>query len=438
MGPAVMQRIPPQDVEAEAAVLGSCMLSEESVGVAMEVLAADVFYRSGHADIFRCMVELFGASDPVDLITVTGRLSDEGKLDGVGGAAYLSSLIDQIPMPSMMPGYCRRLRDKYVLRRLIAHCSDVLERCYSGASAVDVADHAEAGMFEMLAEHTAGIQRIDQLVSETIDLLETRCKTDGAITGLPTGFVDLDHKLTGLHGGDLIILAARPSMGKTAFAMNIARGAAVDHGAPVLVFSLEMSGQQLAERMLSGCSTINGQSLRTGVIADEDWPKITRAAGRLADADIFIDSGSALSVLDIRARSRRMRARYNIGLIVIDYLQLMRGQARGSREQDIAEMSRGLKSLATELNVPVVALSQLNRKLESRPNKRPMLSDLRESGSLEQDADVIMFIYRDEYYHENRDNQGLAELIIGKQRCGPVGTVNLVFQKEISTFRSAA
>lgn len=437
MSPAAQRRVPPQDVQVEQAILGCCLLSEDAVGIAMESLTAEMFYKSGHAEIFRAMVDLFGVSEPVDLITVTGKLSDTGKLDGAGGAAYLAELVNMIPTVSMMLGYCRRLRDKYVLRNLIAHCSEVIERCYSGASAEDVVDHAESGLFDMLAEHTSGIRKIDVLVDETVELVEKRCAADGIVTGLPTGFVDLDRMLAGLHVGNLLLLAARPSMGKTALAMNIVKGVALDHGTPVLVFSMEMSGQELAERMLAGCSLVNGQAMRTGVVTDADWPRITEAAGRLKTAPIFIDSGSALSVVDVRARARRMRSRFGVGLIVIDYLQLMRGVTRGGREQEIAEISRGLKALAKELDIPVIALSQLNRSLESRTDKRPMMSDLRESGSLEQDADVIMFIYRDEFYNPGRDNQGLAELIVGKQRSGPVGKVDLVFRKNISTFFNA-
>lgn len=431
-------RLPPQDVETEAAVLGSCLLSADALSVAMDYIDADVFYQQKHAEIFRHMVALFASSDPVDIVTILGRLRDADKLEAIGGPMYLSNLVDQIATPSLMPGYCRRLRDKWILRKMISHCSEVIEKCYGGLSSHEVADYAETGMFDLVAEHSVGIDQIGELVDESVKQLEKRCASDGGVTGVPTGFVDLDRKLAGLHGGDLLLLAARPSMGKTALAMNIVRNVAVESNVPALVFSMEMSGQQLTERVLSGCSLVNGQNMRTGALSNTDWPKIHAAADKLKSAQIFIDSGSSLSIIDVRARARRMKSRYGIGLIAIDYLQLMRGMSRGGREQEIAEISRGLKSLAKELNIPVIALCQLNRSLESRTDKRPMLSDLRESGSLEQDADVIMFIYRDEYYHPGRDNKSKAELIIGKQRSGPVGTVNMIFQKEVSTFRSAA
>lgn len=434
----VMQRIPPQDIKAEEVVIGCCLQSPDAVGVAMDSLSPEVFYKDAHKEIFKCMFDLFAGSETVDLITVVGRLSDSGKLEQIGGAVYLAEIADVIPMPSVVAGYCRRLLEKYMLRSLIIHCADVIDRCYSCLSVSDVTDFAEAGMFSLVAKHSAGTMRMDGLIKETLDLLELRCKSDGVVTGVPTGFIDLDGTLAGLHGGDLIIMAARPSMGKTALAMNIVQNVAVDHGTAALVFSLEMPGQQLAERMLSGSANVNGQAMRTGVLVNDDWSQIAAAAGKLSAADIFIDSGASLSVVDVRARARRAKSKYGIGLVVIDYLQLMRGTGRGyDRQNEVAEISRGLKSLAKELDVPVLALSQLNRSLESRADKRPMLSDLRESGSLEQDADVIMFIYRDDYYHEGRGQDGFAELIIGKQRSGPIGTIKLVFQKEISTFRSA-
>lgn len=433
----ISSRIPPQDIEAEAAVLGSCLLSVEALSVAMESIDADTFYRSAHGDIFQVMADLFADAESVDMVTVMGRLRDVGKLERIGGPSYIASLTSQIPTVSAMPGYCRRLRDKWTLRKLISHCSDVIDRSYSGASSVEITDYAESGMFDLLSEHSASVKQIAGLIDESIALLQRRCTVEGGITGVTTGFVELDAKLAGMQGGDLLILAGRPSMGKTAFGMNLVRNAAMDQNVPVLVFSLEMSGQQLTERMLSGCALVNGQAMRTGSLSDRDWPKIMEAAAKLKSAPVFIDSGTGVSVIDIRARARRMKSRFGIGLVVVDYLQLMRGITKSGREQEIAEISRGLKSLAKELNIPVLALSQLSRALENRPDKRPVLSDLRESGSIEQDADVVMFIYRDEYYHKSMNNKDKAELIIGKQRSGPIGKVELVFQKHLSIFKSA-
>lgn len=432
------KRIPPNDVDIEQAVIGSCFLSEEALAQAVESLDAEFFYNPAHRLIFRYMLTMFSSSEPVDMLTVVSKLRDDGSLDEVGGAAYIAQLTNMVPMSSGILAYCKIIREKYVLRELISHCSLVIDRCFEGGSLEEITDYAESGMFDLVSEHSKGVQRISTLVDESIELLKQRCNSDGGVTGIPTGFRDLDKKTAGMQPGDLVILAARPSMGKTALAMNIAKNAAMDHKRPALVFSLEMSGQQLTERMLAGCAEVDGQGMRTGFLKDGDWPKITRAAGLLSNVEIFIDDESNLSVIDVRARARRVKSKYDISMILIDYLQLMRGSSKDGRTQEVAEISRGLKALAKELKVPVVALSQLNRSLESRTDKRPVLSDLRESGALEQDADVIMFLYRDEYYHPGRGNEGLAELIIGKQRCGPIGAVKLMFQKELSTFRSLA
>lgn len=434
---ARIKQMPPHDLEAEQSILGCCFLSADAVAVAMENIVPDDFYKPAHAEIFRAMADLFINSGPIDIASVMGKLMDSGKMKSVGGPAYLTSLLDVVVSIKDVEWHCKRLADKARLRRMIIHCRQVIERCYSGESANEIADFAETGMFEIIADQGEKIKKIDVLIKETMQLLEKRNAADGDITGIETGFYDLDRRLAGLHGGDLLILAGRPSMGKTALAMNIIQNVAVDRNIPSLFFSLEMSGQQLAERVLSGVAVVNGQAMRNGSLVDDDWPKLTAAVGKLSQAPIYIDPAANLSIVDVRARVRRMKSRFGIGLVVIDYLQLMKGSVKGGREQEIAEISRGLKTLAGELDIPVLALCQLNRGVESRTDKRPMLSDLRESGSLEQDADVVMFIYRDEYYHPGRNNENLAELIIGKQRSGPIGTVNLIYQKEISTFRSA-
>lgn len=430
-------RIPPQDIDAEEVVLCSCLLSPESLGLALELVAPEVFYRDAHVEIFRLMSDLFAAGEPVDLVTVTGRLNDNGRLEAVGGAAYIASLTSNISTKSRIRSYCRRLRDKFILRKLISHCTAVIDRAYSNQPAADVSDFAETGMFDVVAEHSSGARGIAEFVDESVKLIEQRCSQESGVIGISTGFRDLDGKIAGLQGGKLFILAARPAMGKTALAMNIVQNTALSGNVPSVVYSLEMSGQELAERMLSGCSVVDGQSLRLGRVTEGDWSKIHRAADQLRAAPVFIDDSSGLSVVDIRARTRRLKSRFGVGLVVVDYLQLLRGTGRGEREQQVSEMSRGLKSLARELDIPVLALCQLNRGVESRTDKRPIPSDLRESGGLEQDADAIMFIYRDEVYHPGRNNENLAELIIGKQRSGPVGKIDMVFQKNISTFKDA-
>lgn len=430
--------IPPQDIDVEKAVLGLCLLREEALVVAVDSLTPESFYNDGHAEIFRVILSLYSESQPVDVVTVVGKLGDSDKLDRVGGPAYLAELSGAVPVGSRVEAYCERLNDKMVLRRLITHSNNVVTRCYDNQPASEVSDFAESGLFDVAYDKSLESEHIGKLAEDALELMRERAEAGGDVIGVPTGFVDLDRKLAGMHGGDLIIIAGRPSMGKTAFAMNIVQNAALGSDVSALVFSMEMSGKQLAERVVAGVSGVGGQGIRTGVLSDKDWPKLEGAVATLAGAKIHIDSQSNLSIVDVRARTRRMYSKYNIGLVVIDYLQLMRGVTKGDRVQEVAEISRGLKALARDLDIPVVALCQLNRSLESRPDKRPMMSDLRESGSLEQDADVVMFVYRDEYYHPGRDNANKAELIIAKQRCGDVGMVPLVFHKSISTFRSAA
>lgn len=435
---AAGKRVPPHDAEAERGVLGIAMLDAEALGLAMDMLSPEVFYLPAHAEIFRHMADMFVSSQVVDQVTVLGRLNDIGRLAAVGGAVYLAGLTNQIPSVSAVAQYCKRLHGLWIVRRLIAHCSEVIEQAYSGVPVDELMDLAEGGMFGLSGEKSAGARKLSELIDESIELLDKRSKADGGVLGVSTGFVDLDVKLAGLEGGNLYILAGRPSMGKTALAMNIVQHAAIQGNVPALVYSMEMSGQQLAERMLSGCANVSHQLMRTGRLCEVDWPKIISAAGKMKGAPVYIDEGSSLSIVDIRARTRRMKSRFGIDLVVIDYLQLMRGsKGKGDREQEVAEISRGLKALAKELNIPVLALCQINRAVESRTDKRPLMSDLRESGSIEQDADVVMFVYRDEYYHPGRNNENMAELIIAKQRSGPVGTVDLVFQKSISTFRSS-
>jgi replicative DNA helicase len=435
------QRLPPQNLEAEQCVLGSVLLQQGALVKVIEYLAPEDFYRDAHKTIFAAMVELFERNEPQDLITVTNILKDKNRLDTIGGPAYLASLTDIVPVVANIGFYGKIIRQKAILRHLIQTSTEIAARCYEEQDDIDsLVDDAEQTIFEISRSKSGqGFQALSKIIPNTFRALEKRFERKELITGVPTGYEEFDRLTAGLQASDLIILAARPSMGKTALAMNIARNAAVQHKIGVAVFSLEMSEEQLALRMLCSESRVNSQDLRTGFIKDRDWPKLTKAAGDLSEARIFIDDTPAITVLEMRAKSRRLKTEHDIGLIVVDYLQLMQGRRSAERrEQEISEISRALKAMAKELHVPVIALSQLNRGLENRPDKRPKLSDLRESGAIEQDADVICFIYRDEVYNQSEDNprKGLAEVIIGKQRNGPTGKFELTFLKEYTTFEN--
>ncbi|MDF1614700.1 replicative DNA helicase [Desulfurivibrio dismutans] len=440
---SAIHRLPPQNVEAEQCVLGSVLLQEGAMSKAVEVLTPEDFYREGHRHIFTAMVALFEKSEPLDLITVTSFLKDSRHLDQIGGPAYLASLTDQVPMAANITFYARIVRDKAILRRLIQTSSEIAGRCYEEQDDIDaLLDEVEQTVFEISRSKSGqSYWPMKTVINETFKMVESLYERKEHITGLPTDYHDFDKMTAGLQPSDLIILAARPSMGKTALAMNMVQHIALVNKTPVGVFSLEMSKEQLGMRMLCSVSRVDAQRLRTGFLRDQDWPKLTRAYNMLLDAPVYIDDTPAISVLEMRAKARRLKTEHDIGLIVVDYLQLMRGRSNvQSREQEISEISRSLKAMAKELQVPVMALSQLNRSLESRPNKRPQLSDLRESGAIEQDADVICFIYRDEVYNKAEDNpkKGLAELIIGKQRNGPTGMVELAFLDQYTTFENLA
>jgi len=435
------QRLPPQNLEAEQCVLGSVLLQQGALVKVIEYLSAEDFYRDAHKTIFAAMVELFERNEPQDLITVTNILKDKNRLDTIGGPAYLASLTDIVPVVANIGFYGKIIRQKAILRQLIQTSTEIAARCYEEQDDIDVlVDEAEQTIFEISRSKSGqSFQALSKIIPNTFRALDKRFERKELITGVPTGYEEFDRMTAGLQPSDLIILAARPSMGKTALAMNIARNAAVQHKIGVAVFSLEMSEEQLALRMLCSESRVNSQDLRTGFIKDRDWPKLTKAAGDLSEARIFIDDTPAITVLEMRAKSRRLKTEHDIGLIVVDYLQLMQGRRSAERrEQEISEISRALKAMAKELHVPVIALSQLNRGLENRPDKRPKLSDLRESGAIEQDADVICFIYRDEVYNQAEDNprKGMAEVIIGKQRNGPTGKFELTFLKEYTTFEN--
>ncbi len=434
-------RMPPQNTEAEQSVLGTILLSDHSLSNVLELLVSEDFYKDNHKLIFEAMIVLFEKNEPQDIITVSNQLKGLNQLDQAGGVGYLATLTSIVPVTANLQYYAKIIRQKAVLRNLISVNTDIASRCYEEQGDIDLlVDEAEQAIFEIARNKSdKSFTPLRSIVPEAFKTVEMLYSRQEQITGVPTGFTELDKMTAGLQPSDLIILAGRPSMGKTAFAMNIAQNASIFQNVGTAVFSLEMSKEQLTMRLLCSTGLVDSQRVRTGKLHNEDWPKLSRAVGMLTEAPIYIDDTPAISVLEMRAKVRRLAAQYPIGMIIVDYLQLMRGRnSTENRTQEISEISRSLKAMAKELKVPVVALSQLNRSLESRPDKRPMMSDLRESGAIEQDADVICFIYRDEVYNKAEDNpsKGLAEIIIGKQRNGPTGTVKLTFIPEHTMFEN--
>ena len=409
----------------------------------IETLAQEDFYRTAHQKIYAAIIDLFDKAEPVDLVTLANKLKEKGQLEEVGGASYLARLVDAVPLAVNAQHYAKIVHDKASLRRLIEKSNAIVKRCFEErGNADDVIDFAETAIFEISEKKSRqSFFPISKIILSNIETLEEKQGNRSLVTGVPTGFSQIDNLTSGLQNADLIILAARPSMGKTALALNIARNAAVDANVPVAIFSLEMSKEQLSLRMLCSEARIDSSRLRGGFFSMEDWHRLTDAAGILSEAPIYIDDSPSLSAMEIRAKARRLKMDKNIGLIVIDYLQLMQGRASAERRDlEISEISRGLKSLAKELELPVMALSQLNRMLEQRTDKRPRLSDLRESGALEQDADVVAFIYRDEVYNKEEDNpnRGIAEILLSKQRNGPTGDVLLTFLNSYTRFENLA
>ncbi len=434
-----IHKIPPQNLEAEQSVLGGILLDNQALNSVMEILRVEDFYSEAHRKIFAAILDISEKSRPSDLVTLNDYLRDKKQIDTVGGAAYLASLVDSVPSAANIVHYSKIVKEKAILRNLIGTATDILTKSYNAGSDVDgLLDEAEHAIFEISENKIKpSFSPLRDLIKDSFRTIERLYEKKELITGVPTGFEKLDEMTSGLQKSDLVIIAGRPSMGKTAFALNIAQRAAVDAGIPVAIFSLEMSKEQLAFRMLSSEAMVDSQRLRRGYPGETDWPKLTTAAGRLAEAPIYIDDTAAISVLEMKAKARRLKAESGLGLLIVDYLQLMRaGGTRDSREQEISEISRSLKALAKELNIPVVALSQLNRQVEQRTNRRPQMADLRESGAIEQDADVIMFLYRDEVYNRTEENTGLAEVNIGKQRNGPTGTVKLVFLEKYTRFEN--
>jgi replicative DNA helicase len=438
-----LQKVPPHNIEAEQSILSAILIENNTLPEVLEILSDQDFYREAHRKIFKAMVELFERNEPADLVTLTNLLKERGQLGSLGGASYLAELVDTVPMAVNAAHYAKIVQEKASLRRLIEQAASITTRCFEDKGDVEeILDFAERSIFDISENKIKpSFYVLGDILTETYKAVEEAYENKVLVTGVPTGFRGLDEKTSGLQPGDLIVIAGRPSMGKTALALNIARNASLETGEPAAIFSLEMSKEQLSLRMLSAEARIDSSRMRGGFLSERDLARINRAAGALYDIPIYIDDSPAISALEIRAKTRRMKMDKGVGLVVIDYLQLMRGRASAERRDlEISEISRSLKALAKELNLPVVALSQLNRKVEDRTNKRPVLSDLRESGAIEQDADVILFIYRDEVYHKEEDNpnKGIAELILAKQRNGPIGAVKLAFLETYTRFEDLA
>lgn len=436
-----LERLPPQNLEAEMAVLGSMLIEEDAISSALEVLNEGDFYKEAHRVIFFTLVQLYDQRKVIDLITLVERLKRDNTLEQVGGASYLTALTNVVPTAANVAHYSRIVKEKSILRLLINSATRIVTESYETQESVDhVLDRAEKMIFEISDRRIeGGFSSIKDIVKDSIEAIDKLYQNKAHITGIPTGFTDFDIKTAGLQPSDLIVIAGRPSMGKSAFAINIVEHCSILEKIPTVFFSLEMSKEQLVQRLLCSHARIDAHKVRTGYLSASDWPSLTTAAGKLSEAPIFIDDMPCSSVLELRAKARRLKAHHNIALIVVDYLQLMRGSSNiENRQQEISEISRSLKALARELNVPVIAISQLSRAVENRTDHRPQLSDLRESGAIEQDADVVVLLMREEYYNPTEENKGTAEAIIAKQRNGPVGTVKLAFLKEYTRFENLA
>jgi replicative DNA helicase len=439
MNEMLQDRVPPQNIEAEQAVLGAIFLEPSTaLTVASELLIPEDFYRISHQRIFNVMLKLSDSGEAVDLITVTEELAAMKELEDVGGVSYLSELAASVPTAANIEYYAKIVDEKSLLRRLIHTATTIASDGYNREDEVDaLLGEAEKNIMEVAQRKNAGaFHNIKDVLVRTYDNIETLQNRVGDVTGIPTGFSDLDHMTAGFQRNDLIIVAARPSVGKTAFALNIAQNVAAKTDENVAIFSLEMGAEQLVMRMLCAEGNINAQNLRTGSLTDEDWRKLTMAMGSLSNSGIYIDDTPGIRVGEIRSKCRKLKQEHGLGMILIDYLQLIQGDGRSgeNRQQEVSEISRALKGLARELEVPVIALSQLSRGVEQRQDKRPMMSDIRESGSIEQDADIVAFLYRDDYYDKESENKNIIEIIIAKQRNGPVGTVSLAFVKEYNKF----
>ncbi len=439
MEEALIKRVMPHSIEAEQSVVGAMLMDKDAITAVSEMISGSDFYQSAYGIIFDSMVELFNEGKPVDLITLQERLREKDVPPEIASLEFVRDLVTAVPTSANVKYYAQIVADKAMMRRLIKLNEEIENVCYAGKEPLEaVLEKTEKSVFELLQRRNTGeYVPIRQVVLNALERIEKASKNKGTVTGIPTGFIDLDYKLSGLQPSDLILVAARPSMGKTAFVLNIAQYVAFKKNRSVAIFSLEMSKEQLVNRLFSLESQVDAQALRTGNMKDSDWEKLIEGAGIIGQSKLIIDDTPGISVSELRSKCRKYKLENDLDLIIIDYLQLMTGsvgRSSESRQQEISEISRSLKGLARELNVPVIALSQLSRAVESRPDKRPMLSDLRESGAIEQDADVVMFIYRDEYYNKDSEYKKQAEIIIAKQRNGPVGTVHLAWLGEYTKF----
>ena len=443
MEEALIKRVLPHSLEAEQSVIGSMLMDRDAVISASEIITGSDFYQRQYGIMFDAMVELFNEGKPVDLVTLQDRLKEKDVPPEVSSLDFVRDIVSIVPTSANVKSYAAIVRDKAVMRRLIHTAEDIANACYVGKDSLeDILADTEKSVFNLL--QSRGAQEfvpIKQVAINVLEKIEAAYKNQGTVTGVPTGFIDLDYKLSGFQPSDFILIAARPSMGKTAFVLNVVDYVSVRRGLPCMVFSLEMSKEQLVNRMLSMESNVDSQKLRTGSLTDADWDAVVEGVGVIGSSRLIIDDTPGISITELRSKCRKMKLEQGLSLVIIDYLQLMSGSGRGSnenRQQEISEISRSLKALARELQAPVVALSQLSRARETRTDHRPMLSDLRESGAIEQDADVVMFLYRDDYYNKDTDHPNEAEVIIAKQRNGPIGTVNLIWKPEFTKFVNAA
>lgn len=432
-----MGRIPPHSLEAEQSVLGAMILDKEAINTAVEIIRSDDFYKEANKEIYEAILILFNKNEPVDLITLSEELKRRGTLENTGGVTYLANLSSGIATTANVKYYCKIVEEKSTLRRLIRSCDEVTVKSYENSDEVSaIIEQAEKSIFDITqGRNREGFSPLSEVLLDSFSQIEARAASGGGLTGLTTGFIDLDNKLSGLQKSDLVLLAARPSMGKTAIAVNIVTNAALKGDAKVAVFSLEMSKEQLVQRMISATAHVDLQKIISGRLSEDEWMQIINSMAPLSQANIFIDDTAGISLTEMKAKCRRLKIEKGLDLVMIDYLQLMQLEGRQeSRQQEISSISRGLKALAKEMECPVIALSQLSRAPELRSDHRPILSDLRESGAIEQDADVVLFLYRDDYYHEDSEKKNIGEVIIAKHRNGPTGSLELVFKKEFTKF----
>ena len=442
MDEALIKRVLPHSTEAEQSVIGSMLMDREAIISASEIVTGADFYQHQYGVMFEAMVELFNEGKPVDLVTLQDRLKEKDVPPEVSSLDFVREILTTVPTSANVKHYAQIVQEKAVLRRLIRVNEEIANSCYAGKDSLEhILAHTEKSIFDLLQSRNSGeFVPIRQVALNVLEKIEQAAKTNDTVTGIPTGFIDLDYRTSGFQPSDFILIAARPSMGKTAFVLNVVEHVAVKKQYPCMVFSLEMSKEQLVNRMLSMESNVDSQKLRTGSLTDADWDAVIEGVGTIGNSKLLIDDTPGISIMELRSKCRKVKLEFGLSLVIIDYLQLMSGSGKSgdNRQQEISEISRSLKALARELNAPVIALSQLSRACETRQDHRPMLSDLRESGAIEQDADVVMFLYRDDYYNKDTDTPNIAEVIIAKQRNGPIGTIQLMWRPELTKFANLA